>query len=96
MLTEFLTTLAAAATQPKVVGAWLITLTLGLATVGDKVYVGRTEEMAILKTKLENIEATLAEINATTKNNQAALTQLLVEQARVRAQFESHVVASDK
>ena len=70
--------------------AWLVSLTLGLGAVGDKVFIDRTAEIAIVQTKLDNIQATLDEINETTKENRRDLTALMVEQARVKQELVAH------
>jgi RNA-binding protein YlmH len=73
--------------------AWLVTLSLAVGAVGDKVFVERTAEIAILQVKLDQIQATLDEINTTTKLNRIDLTTLMVEQARVKQELQSHTAA---
>ncbi len=86
----FLTTIGMMAANKKVVGGWLVLLTMSLGAVADKVYVERTAELAVLETKLDSVQTTVNEIKATTKENSVMLQQLLVEQTRVRAELEAH------
>lgn len=90
MLSGFLTTLGAFAANKKIVGAWLILLSLATAEIGDKVYVRGGEEMAILKTRLEEMQKTLDKIDKMQDVNNTLLQQLLVEQTRVATELAAH------
>ena len=53
-------------------------------------YVTRTEELAILKSKLDQIQATLERIDATTSDTNRDVTILMIEQARMKQELLMH------
>jgi len=73
---------------------WLILLTTGLATVGSKVYIGRSVEIAELQMKLDVINTTLLKMDRTLESNAAMLTAILVEQGRVQQELRDHTDAT--
>lgn len=90
VISSFLATLGALAANKKVVGSWLVALTMAVGAIGDKVYVDRTAELAVIQTKLEQIQKTLDKMNGTLDANNALIRDVLVEQGKVRAELESH------
>lgn len=96
MLSSFLSTIAALAANKKVVGGWLLLLTLATAQVGEKVYVGRTEEMTALKAKVEAIQDSLDRIDSTLNRNSEKLDALLRETVQVKAELEAHRTQGQK
>ncbi len=93
VFSTFLATLGAMAANKKLVGSWLVMLTVTVGAIGDKVYVQRTAELAIVETKLDNIRDTVDEIKKVTEENRKMLGDIKVEQARVQAQL---AMAQDK
>ena len=74
--------------------AWLMTLSLALGAVGDKVFVQRTEELTVLKLKLEQIQATLEKIDSTTTDTNRDVVVLMIEQARMKQELLMHMEAT--
>lgn len=93
MLESFFGTIGALAANKKVVGAWLVLLSMSVATIGDKVYVQRTAELAVVENQLKNIQTTLDKMDKTLEANRHDLQLLLIEQARVRTELEVRKVA---
>ena len=69
--------------------AWLLTLTMATGTIGDKVYVSRTEEITRISTQLDSIKETLKKMDATLDRNSEKLTTILEEQARVKSELDA-------
>jgi hypothetical protein len=90
MFSNFLATLGALAANKKVVGSWLVALTMAVGAIGDKVYVDRTAELAVIETKLDQIQKTLDNMNHTLETNNILIRDILVEQGKVRTELEAH------
>jgi hypothetical protein len=75
--------------------AWLLALTAAAGMIGDKVFIDRTAEIAVVQTKLDNIQATLDEINATTKENRRDIVIILIEQTRLKQELLMHTAATN-
>lgn len=76
------------AANKKMVGAWLILLSLATAQIGEKVYIDRTAELTKVTEQLTAIQKTLEKMDSTLDNNSDKLTKVLEEQARVRAELD--------
>lgn len=87
MLSSTLTFLGNLADHKKLVGSWLVLLTFGFAQMGEKVYVQRTKELAVVETQLEQIIDQLKKMDAKLDVNGERLLSITVEQARVRAEL---------
>jgi hypothetical protein len=90
MLSSLAAFLGEVVTHKRIVGGWLVLLSLGLVQVGEKVYVERTAEIAVLHSQLSDIQATLSRMDRTLELNSEKLNELLVDSARLRAELESH------
>ena len=88
MLEAFLSTLGAMAANKKMVASWLILLSMATAQLGEKVYIERTAELAVVEQQLSTIQSTLDKMDKTLDKNADKLLQILEEQARVRAELE--------
>lgn len=96
MFSSVLATVGALAGNKKVVGSWLVALTMAVGAVGDKVYVQRTSELAVLEVKLEQIQKTLDKMDITLDKNAIMLQSLLVEQTRVKTELAAHQATDSK
>lgn len=94
VFTSFLTTVGTLAANKKVVGSWLVALTMSVGAIGDKVYVERTAELAVIQSQLTTIQKTLDKMDVTLEKNGTMLQSLLVEQARVQTELAAHERAS--
>lgn len=96
LLSSFLTTLGAVAGNKKIVAAWLILLSLATAQVGEKVFIDRTRELAIVETNMQNIQKTLDKMDSTLEKNAEKLDNLLRETYRISAELEAHEKSNQK
>ncbi len=82
------------ANQKKLVGGWLIMLTLALGQMGEKVYVQRTKELATVETQVGALQATvmgqLEKMDVKLDANGEKLQTIIIEQARVRQELAAH------
>jgi hypothetical protein len=90
MFSNFLATIGTLAANKKVVGSWLVALTMSVGAIGDKVYVERTAELAVIETKLEQIQKSLDKMGVTLDTNNLLIRDVLVEQVKVRTELEAH------
>lgn len=95
-MNSFLAVLAAMVSSKKLLGAWLVLLTVAVGTVGEKVYVARTSELAVIETKLDAVKESLGKVEETTKENNKLLIEVLKEQERVKTELEAHERNSEK
>ncbi len=87
MLTATFNFLGLLANQKKIVGGWLVLLTLALGQVGEKVYVDRTREITVIQTELDQIQTQLRRMEGKLDVNGERLENIIIEQARVRQEL---------
>lgn len=90
MFEGFLGAIGALAGNKKVVGAWLILLTTSVGAIGDKVYVQRTAELAVIETQMDVIQKSLNEIKEKLDQNGAKLDTILADTNKLRGEFDEH------
>lgn len=82
--------LAATVGNKSFLAAWLVSLSMAMGVVGDKVFIDRTAEIATMNNKLDNIQRTLDRMDVTLNENGALMRELLIEQARVKTELNAH------
>lgn len=87
MINATLTFLGQVAEHRRVVGSWLVVLTLAVGQLGEKVYVSRTRELAVAETQLSQVLEQLKRMDAKLDQNGERLLAILVEQARVKQEL---------
>jgi hypothetical protein len=74
----------------KLLFGWLSLLTLSMVTMGDKVYVDRTKELAIVETKLDAIKETVDKMDNTLEVNHHLILEMMQDQAGVKAELKAY------
>ncbi len=77
----------------KILGAWMVALSLGVGTVGEKVFVSRTEELTEIKGDVRRILEVSEEMKAQLKVNGEKLDKIVSEQTRVEIELKAHEAA---
>lgn len=90
MFESFFATLGTLVANKKVVGSWLLLLSVATAQIGEKVFIDRTRELAIVETKVDNIKESLGKIEEQLKSNSDKLDQLLEDNITVKAELNAH------
>lgn len=88
MFTTFLTTIATFAANKKVVGSWLVLITVSLAAIGDRVFIKDAVKNATVVEKLDNMQTTLDRIENQMEAQGATLSDLRDESVRVRTELD--------
>jgi UPF0288 family protein (methanogenesis marker protein 3) len=76
--------------------SWLLALTAAMGMVGDKVFVERTVEIAVIEHKLDDIQSTLTRIDIRLEANGEKMDLLLVEQSILRAELKVQMTSAAK
>ena len=94
MIDSFLTLLATMVGNKKVLGGWMVLLSLATAEIGSKVYVGRTAEIgdikgniAVVETKIDSLNKTLEKIDNQLLINAGKIDDLKNDVAEMRTEL---------
>ncbi len=90
---SLLNVLATMVANKKILGAWMVALSLGVGTLGEKVFVSRTEEITEIKGNIKVILETTSEMKLQLGENSKKLDKILAEQSRVEIELKAHEAA---
>ena len=76
--------------------SWLIALSAAMGMVGDKVFVDRTAEIAVIEHKLDDIHLLLEKVDSRLESNGVKMDLMLAEQAVLKAELKAHELYTQK